>query len=149
MQPLLEVRIVEAREALDPQVEELARSSGLSVNARAERGRDHARLLVAERDGEVLGFVLGWLVADELEVVDIAVAVESRRHGLGRVLLAELFARARRRGCKDAFLEVRASNLSAQALYREMGFEQTSTRVSYYGDGEDAWLFRCCLQPTA
>ncbi len=147
MQPLLKVKIVEAREALDLQVEELARRSGLSVNARAERQHAHARLLVAERDGEVLGFVLGWLVADELEVVDIAVTVDSRRQGLGESLLVELFAHARRMGCRGAFLEVRASNVSAQALYRRMGFEQTGTRLSYYGDGEDAWLFRCCLQP--
>lgn len=143
------VEIVEARQAHDLQIEDLARTSGLTVNASAEREHEHALLLVAEHEGTVHGFALGWLVADELELVDIAVAVPSRGRGMGEQLIHELFARARKKGCVSAFLEARASNVQAQALYLKVGFERTGSRPSYYRNGEDAWLFRCCLQAPA
>ena len=42
--------------------------------------------------------------------------------GLGRVLMLQLIAEARQRGAREVFLEVRADNQDAQALYRSLGF---------------------------
>ncbi len=88
---------------------------------------------------EILGFIVFWLVHDEVHVLNIAVAVEARRRGVGRALMDEAAARARRAGAVLATLEVRRSNTSAIALYRALGYRQVGIRPNYYADeGEDA-----------
>lgn len=124
----------------------LARAVGLSLDAASELSRGHAELWVVGASGEPVGFALGWFLADELEIVDVAVAAAARLQGHGLRLLEKLLARGRERGARAAFLEVRASNAPAQALYRSSGFEKDGERSRYYADGEDAWLFRCCLE---
>jgi ribosomal-protein-alanine N-acetyltransferase len=95
--------------------------------------------LVIERTGQVAGFVLYRLVADqgeiEGEILNLAVAPSMRRHGLGGQLLAALLPLANR-----WFLEVRQSNTAALALYRTAGFTVCGQRKHYYADGEDAVL---------
>jgi len=136
-----------AIEADDAGVVELARRAGLSVDSKAERGRNQARLLVAKGEGPaVLGLALAWLVADEMEVVDIAVDESVRGRGLGRALLRELLEMGKRAGCVSAHLEVRENNPAAQALYRRLAFVEVGRRERYYKDGENALLFRCCLE---
>jgi ribosomal-protein-alanine N-acetyltransferase len=86
-----------------------------------------------------LGFVVYWLVHDELHVLNIATAVEERRRGVGRALMDEAARRARKAGAVLATLEVRRSNGSAIALYRQLGYRQVGVRPNYYVDeGEDA-----------
>jgi [ribosomal protein S18]-alanine N-acetyltransferase len=87
----------------------------------------------------VVGFIVYWLVHDELHVLNIATAVEERRRGVGRALMDEAAARARKAGAVLATLEVRRSNAAALALYRELGYRQVGVRPNYYVDeGEDA-----------
>lgn len=87
----------------------------------------------------IAGFVVYWLVHDELHVLNIATAVEERRHGVGRALMDEAAARARKAGAVLATLEVRRSNAAALALYRDLGYRQVGIRPNYYADeGEDA-----------
>jgi [ribosomal protein S18]-alanine N-acetyltransferase len=87
----------------------------------------------------ILGFIVFWLVHDELHVLNIATAQEERRRGVGRALMDEAAARARRGGAVLATLEVRRSNASAIALYRTLGYRQVGVRPNYYADeGEDA-----------
>ncbi len=90
--------------------------------------------------GEVIaGFIVYWLVHDELHVLNIATAVEERRRGVGRALMDEAAARARKAGAVLATLEVRRSNTPALALYRDLGYRQVGVRPNYYADeGEDA-----------
>lgn len=136
-----------ASEADDSEVAELASRAGLTVDPSAERARTHAALLVAvEAEERPLGFALGWFVAGEMEVVDIAVAESCRGRGVGASLLRALLEEGRGRGCDEAFLEVREQNPSAQRLYKSQGFEEVGRRERYYQDGEDALLFRCCLK---
>lgn len=135
-----------ARASDDAQLNELAREAGLSLDAEKERSLPQARLLVAQCDGEIAGLVLGWIVADELEVVDVAVRDAFRRRGVARSLVSRIFAQARVEGALEAFLEVRAGNFAAQALYRSLGFQRVGERAGYYRDGEDAFLFRCCFE---
>ncbi len=87
----------------------------------------------------IVGFVVYWLVHDELHVLNIATAVEERRRGIGRILMEEAARRARIAGAVLATLEVRRSNLPAIAMYRSLGYRQVGVRPNYYVDeGEDA-----------
>lgn len=80
------------------------------------------------------------------DVQTIAVAAEYRGRGLGKVLFTELLDEARRRGVHEVFLEVRADNPVAQAMYTAAGFEQIAVRPRYYQpDGVDAWVMRATI----
>jgi ribosomal-protein-alanine N-acetyltransferase len=87
----------------------------------------------------IVGFVVYWLIHDELHVLNIATALEERRRGVARALMEEAARRARSAGAVLATLEVRRSNASALALYRDLGYRQVGIRPNYYVDeGEDA-----------
>lgn len=80
---------------------------------------------------------------EQADVQTIAVADSARRRGLGRALMRAMIAEARDRGASELFLEVRADNPGAQALYAELGFEQIAVRPQYYQpDGVDALILR-------
>ncbi|TFC82294.1 ribosomal-protein-alanine N-acetyltransferase [Cryobacterium cheniae] len=81
--------------------------------------------------------------AHEGDVQTIAVTEQARGHGLGRTLMLSLIAEARKRGVREVFLEVRADNPSAQALYLRLGFEELGLRRGYYQpDNVDAIVMR-------
>jgi ribosomal-protein-alanine N-acetyltransferase len=88
----------------------------------------------------VCGVALGRIVADEAEVLAVAVAPDARRTGIGRRLAAGLVDRLRADGALRVHLEVRAGNAPAIALYTELGFGEVGRRQRYYVDGEDALL---------
>lgn len=88
--------------------------------------------------GKILGFLCRWLIADECHVLNVAVHPDSRRAGIGGVLMAEAIAEARSKGADVVTLEVRRSNLAARQLYRKFEFEERRLRRHYYGPGEDA-----------
>lgn len=94
----------------------------------------------------VLGFVIYWLVHDELHVLNVAVAREERRRGVARALLDEMTGRGRQAGAVMATLEVRRSNRPAIALYEGLGYRQAGIRPNYYVDeGEDAIVMNADL----
>jgi ribosomal-protein-alanine N-acetyltransferase len=99
--------------------------------------------VIAPPGAALAGFVLFAQVADECEILDIAVDPASRRDGLGARLLVAALAAAVARGARRCFLEVRASNAGAQAFYRAAGFVEDGRRKDYYRSGqgrEDALL---------
>jgi len=84
----------------------------------------------------------------QADIQTIAVSPDARGHGLGRALMVALLDEARRRGALDVFLEVRADNPNAQALYASLGFEQIAVRPHYYQpDGVDAYIMRWEVRP--
>ena len=98
-----------------------------------------ARSILAEADGRIIGYVLYWLLPGVIDIHNIAVHVDFRRRGVGRVLLKKVLAEARRQSTARVTLEVRKSNLPAQKLYESIGFRSTAIRKGYYSDdGEDA-----------
>nr|WP_242690129.1 GNAT family N-acetyltransferase [Paracoccus fontiphilus] len=101
----------------------------------------HAFLLTRAR-----GFLLGRTVADEAELLTLAVAPETRRRGTARDLVGEFAATSRRRGASLAFLEVAADNAPAQALYRATGWRESGRRRRYYGPDLDAIVMTLPLE---
>ncbi len=92
-----------------------------------------------ERLEAVVGFIVFWLVHDEVHVLNIATAREERRRGIGRALMEEAADAGRGRGATLVTLEVRRSNLAAIAMYRALGYRQVGVRPNYYAEeGEDA-----------
>lgn len=94
--------------------------------------------------------VAGYLIAREIsgtgEILNLAVAPESRRHGIARALLDDGLQALRRRQVEEVFLEVRESNLGAQALYLMAGFRPVGQRRGYYRNPkEDALVLRLDL----
>lgn len=95
---------------------------------------------------EVIGFLAGWIVEDELHVNNIATHPDYRRQGVARALLDEVMGAARRRGIGYVLLEVRASNEAAQSLYLGLGFQYVGRRRDYYrSPTEDALMMRLDL----
>ncbi len=108
-------------------------------------GSVESAAFVAEEDGVVVGYaaVLAARGAQEADVLTIAVAAEQRGRGTGRALLQTLVDAAERRGAREVFLEVRADNPVAEALYVSEGFERVGIRRAYYQpDGVDAVVMR-------
>lgn len=97
--------------------------------------------LVAERASSVMGFIVARQVANELEILNLAVAGVARRQGVGRALLQDVLTHAAARGAHKVFLEVRASNFAAQDFYQAQGFAIAGRRANYYTSPvEDALL---------
>ena len=103
--------------------------------------RERVRFLVAEEGGRVVGHAVLWWTADEGELANLAVAPEARRQGVATRLLDRILEEARANRLRSVFLEVRASNEGARALYRERGFREVGRRRDYYSrPREDALI---------
>lgn len=97
--------------------------------------------LVAERNGSVCGYIMAWVVVDQLHVLNIATDPECLRQGVATSLLREATRRALPLGVVEITLEVRRSNYPALGFYRRHGFVQAGVRPGYYQDnGEDALI---------
>jgi len=81
----------------------------------------------------------------QADIQTIAVAEHARRNGLGRVLMLRMIEEARDRGATELFLEVRADNPGAQALYDQLGFERIAERPNYYRGGISAIIMRLTI----
>jgi ribosomal-protein-alanine N-acetyltransferase len=100
-----------------------------------------SRCWVADLDGKIVGMIVVWLIVDEAHVATVATHPAYRRQGIGKRLLAHALRHMIRDGARSSFLEVRESNLAAQEMYRQFGYEVTGRRRRYYRDNdEDAIL---------
>ena len=87
----------------------------------------------------VAAMILCWQVLDEVEILRVAAHPDARRQGLGRRLVQAALDLP---GTRSAFLEVRADNAPAIALYESLGFQKYYVRRRYYHDGCDALMYR-------
>jgi ribosomal-protein-alanine N-acetyltransferase len=96
--------------------------------------------LVAEKGGEPVGLVMVRAVADEAEILTLAVLPSARRRGVGAALMRAALAEAARFGARRLFLEVAEDNAAAAGLYARLGFVEVGRRRGYYarGGGEAA-----------
>ena len=88
--------------------------------------------LTEKEDGFITGYGCFWFIAGEGQLVNIGVRPESRRQGIGRMLLQRGIEEARMRDMQTMFLEVRVSNLSAQQMYETFGFKNLGLRKKVY-----------------
>jgi len=87
----------------------------------------------------IAGYIVARETAGELHINNFAVRSGFRRRGIGTALLERVLQEARNRKANAAFLEVRSTNLAAQALYERSGFQAIARRANYYSDPiEDA-----------
>lgn len=104
-----------------------------------EAANERTYYLLALDDDEVIGYAGTWILGDEAQITNVAVAPEYRGKKVGTGLMTELIEEAKRRGATRMTLEVRPSNTAALALYQKFGFTDCGHRPHYYLDnGEDA-----------
>ncbi|MEE9331112.1 MAG: ribosomal protein S18-alanine N-acetyltransferase [Methylophilaceae bacterium] len=99
-------------------------------------------------EGKIIGYTVVMSVLDEATLLNISIVATYQKQGLGRVLLQSIVDRAKVFNILNIFLEVRANNAAAIALYEHMGFVEKSIRRGYYPtkDGrEDAILMGLLL----
>ena len=96
---------------------------------------------VLDDNGQILGYFCTLTVADEMELLRIAVAPSARKNGYGYELMQKVVETAKEKGVEKIFLEVRASNTPAINLYSKSGFVEYMCRKKYYQGVEDALLF--------
>ena len=103
---------------------------------------------VDEQAGALRGYAVWMPGVDEAELLNIAVAGAEQRKGVGRRLLAAMRELGAARDWARVFLEVRAGNTPAIALYRSAGFAEIGLRRAYYHNAhgcEDAIVMACNL----
>ncbi|MEJ2235144.1 MAG: ribosomal protein S18-alanine N-acetyltransferase [Syntrophobacterales bacterium] len=119
----------------------------------AELGKPYGGLKVIRLKGgdhvdPVLGYICFWLVADELQITNLAVHPEYRRRSIGWQLLLHAFQLGHAAGARFALLEVGRSNRAARALYEKLGFMVVHKRPCYYPESrEDGLVMELNLEP--
>jgi ribosomal-protein-alanine acetyltransferase len=95
----------------------------------------------AQKNDRILGFILIRKIADEMEILNLAVDRDARRRGIGRRLLQRVLQDADQHGVTQIHLEVREANEAARAFYLSAGFGKNGRRANYYSQPvEDAIL---------
>ncbi|NLI81749.1 MAG: GNAT family N-acetyltransferase [Deltaproteobacteria bacterium] len=91
------------------------------------------RMVSSPPDWKVCGYVCFWVVADELQILNLAVDKAFRRGGVGTELLRYAFTAGISAGAKTGFLEVRKGNRAGREFYKRAGFREVGERPGYYG----------------
>ena len=97
---------------------------------------------------EIIGYALLMMVLDEAHLLNLSIAGKYQKQGLGRFLLEYMLQIAKNHDATNMFLEVRPSNISAIALYENIGFNEMAIRRGYYtaaNGREDAILMGLAL----
>lgn len=136
------------RRAAARDLDAIDRIEGASFSADRFARRNLARMLrsasvsvlVAERDGAAVGYVLLLYRkgATAARLYSLAIAPEARGTGAARALVDAAATDALNRGCARLRLEARLSNLPARRLYEKAGFVPIAEKPAYYDDGETA-----------
>jgi [ribosomal protein S18]-alanine N-acetyltransferase len=135
------------------QLEEIIKSApeaaGWSGNSLRESFGAYAPyFLVAFQETEIDGFICGRQVADQAEILNLAVRPDRRRHGVGHALVQAFLQVVAQQAGTTVHLEVRESNLAAISLYTYAGFRVTGKRTGYYqAPLEAAVLMTCHVLP--
>ena len=99
--------------------------------------RSFVATVAGERGEETVGYVIYWMVADEIHINNLAVRKDFRKSGVASKLVAEALARGCGEGAQSCTLEVRVSNLAARGLYEKFGFTVRGVRRLYYIDTKE------------
>lgn len=109
-----------------------------------ELNNEIAHYLVGSINNKVVAYIGAWFILDEAHVTNVAVKSDFRRQKIAKQLITAFIVLAKKHQITSITLEVRASNIPAQSLYQQFGFEKQGLRKRYYADNnEDAiimWL---------
>lgn len=106
--------------------------------------------VMTDESAAVVGYAVLWCILDQGELANLAIVPELRGRGLGAHLLRHVLQVARGRQVEKFFLEVRASNAPAIALYERFGFAEIGVRRAYYDTPkEDAIVMAVSLTEAA
>lgn len=89
-----------------------------------------SKLFVAERNSKFAGFILAWYIADEIQLLRIAVTPDFQRNKVGTLLVQHIIDHANNQ--KKIVLEVADTNIKAIEFYTSLGFYQVGFRKDYY-----------------
>ncbi|MCX7983176.1 MAG: ribosomal protein S18-alanine N-acetyltransferase [Syntrophales bacterium] len=149
---MIPIRVVSMEALHIDQVREIGKEAGFRVCSETYWVREIAslrcRAFVAEMESGdyVVGYVHAWCLAEEMQIIEVAVRQHVRRKGIATQLLTRLMGQAREEGIKKVYLEVRASNEEALRLYEKMGFIVRGIRKRYYQEeGEDGLLMEAVI----
>lgn len=128
-----------------PEIELILRASpeaaSWSTEALADALRRHGQYFFAAGQVQgIAGFICGRKVADEAEILNLAVRPGLRKRGIGAALLSKLLHTFALEPVTPVFLEVRESNSEAIAFYKGFGFQQIGRRPNYYENPPEAAL---------
>ena len=99
--------------------------------------------MVAERDDQVVGFMIYELHKNRLHILNFAVSKEIRRQGIGQSMVGKLLSKLSHERRNRIMLEVRETNLDAQLFFKGLGFRANSVLRDFYDDTvEDAYLMQ-------
>ncbi len=85
----------------------------------------------------IVGYICFWVVADEVQILNVAVRCDLRRRGIARKLIELAIQTGRDRRARFITLEVRESNSPARKLYESFGFKIVGERANYYGEQQE------------
>lgn len=105
-----------------------------------EFGNSHSQQYVYSIEEKIVGYIVWWLVVDEVQIQTIAVDLAWRGQKIGQQLLHCALQESHQKGAQCSVLEVRESNHPAQGLYRKYGYDVVGKRKKYYRDGETALI---------
>lgn len=104
-----------------------------------ELNNEFSSFLICEYNNVIAGYIIAWMVSDEIQINSIAVKKTLRKHGIGSKLLSAVITDKSGRFFSSVFLEVRSLNTDAISFYIDNGFTKTGLRKKYYID-DDAVL---------
>ncbi len=110
---------------------------------RQELSVPYSRILVLtddETDSIILGYLVYWLQAEAVSLLNVTVAPACRGLGFSRILIGAMVNEAVREEIPKVILEVRESNETAIRVYERMGFKKTHERKGFYSNGETAFV---------
>ncbi|MDO5791134.1 MAG: tRNA (adenosine(37)-N6)-threonylcarbamoyltransferase complex dimerization subunit type 1 TsaB, partial [Coriobacteriia bacterium] len=120
-----------------------AYASGEGPDAGCAAGSDGAS---SARGNVLVGYAGGMVIDGQVQILKIGTDPAWRRRGIARQLISRVASDARDLGATTCSLEVRASNVGAQAFYESLGMHSIGKRPHYYSDREDAVIMEGPLQ---
>lgn len=97
----------------------------------------HAHYYVLETNGKIVGYAGLWVIQEDAQITNIAIIPDYRGKKLGEKLFSFVFQKAIQFGSRRLSLEVRASNVIAQRMYRKFGLVPGGIRKGYYTDNKE------------
>jgi len=94
----------------------------------------HPYVIVHSLEKRVIGYVIYWILKEEVQISNIAIHPDYRRMGIGESVLRQMISQLKKEKARFIFLEVRPSNAAALNLYRKLGFRMVGIRPNYYNN---------------